>query len=202
MWRKTGRAGSAGDFFDVHRLEDPGRPRITLPDLEDFLLSLHAEQASEGFGYVEVRLAPRRFVLDGHELRAVLTHAHNAVDHLRDPTIRLILLLNRNDPDNFIGECETAIADGLPRTFAGIDLAGDERRHPEVDRFEPCFDVARRAGLGITVHAGEFGRTRDIWAALDRLGAQRIGHGIAAAGSLSLRTHMKWLVKSLQLLCH
>jgi adenosine deaminase len=38
----------------------------------------------------------------------------------------------------------------------------------------------------VTVHAGEFGSDRHIWAAVDRLGAQRIGHGIAAASSKAL----------------
>jgi adenosine deaminase len=62
----------------------------------------------------------------------------------------------------------------------GFGLAGDERVGALAD-FRHSFDAVREAGLGITVHAGEFGGPENVTAALDTLGARRIGHGVRAA---------------------
>ena len=61
--------------------------------------------------------------------------------------------------------------------FIGIDLAGDESTHPNseyVRAFKPVVD----SGANITVHAGEAAGPDSMWAALEMLGAKRIGHGI------------------------
>nr|WP_196790664.1 adenosine deaminase [Motilibacter aurantiacus] len=59
----------------------------------------------------------------------------------------------------------------------GFGLGG-----PEVDRapFAPVFRRARAAGLRSLPHAGEVTGPDSIRSALDDLGAERIGHGIAA----------------------
>src|SRR5439155_17542928 len=43
-----------------------------------------------------------------------------------------------------------------------------------------AFEIAKRGGLGLTVHAGEDEGPLAVWQAIDDLGAQRIGHGCAA----------------------
>src|SRR4029453_6235361 len=48
-------------------------------------------------------------------------------------------------------------------------------------QFKPYFDKARAAGLHSVPHAGETTGPETIWDALRDLGAERIGHGIAAA---------------------
>ena len=66
--------------------------------------------------------------------------------------------------------------------FVGMDLADDEVAYP-ASPFAPLFQKAKAQGLGITVHAGEpnvKGAARNILAALDELGADRIGHGVQA----------------------
>ena len=62
----------------------------------------------------------------------------------------------------------------------GVDLAGDESLFSE-GRFESQFRLAREAGLGVTVHAGESGGPEHVAASVDTLGADRIGHGTSAA---------------------
>ena len=56
---------------------------------------------------------------------------------------------------------------------------------PEVgvgrEQFAPYFAQARAAGLHSVPHAGESTGPQSIWDALRHLGAERIGHGIAAA---------------------
>ncbi len=49
-----------------------------------------------------------------------------------------------------------------------------------VEDFAPAFDRARAAGLHAVCHAGEHGPAREIRHAVERFGAVRIQHGIAA----------------------
>ena len=67
------------------------------------------------------------------------------------------------------------------RGVVGIDIAG-----PEFDgfRFADYADVyaeCRRAGLGLTVHAGETGGAAEVREALVALEPDRIGHGVRSA---------------------
>jgi aminodeoxyfutalosine deaminase len=58
-------------------------------------------------------------------------------------------------------------------------MGGDELAYPTVN-FRPSFDLARQEGLRIVCHAGEVGGPESMREAIELLGAERIGHGIAA----------------------
>lgn len=62
--------------------------------------------------------------------------------------------------------------------IAGIDLAGAETLYPTED-FADVFEFARELKVPFTIHAGEAAGPESIWAAI-KLGAKRIGHGVAA----------------------
>ena len=57
-------------------------------------------------------------------------------------------------------------------------MGGDELAFPVVN-FRPAFDLARSEGLRIVCHAGEVGGSQAVKEAVEILGAERIGHGIA-----------------------
>jgi aminodeoxyfutalosine deaminase len=57
-------------------------------------------------------------------------------------------------------------------------MGGDELASPALD-FRPTFDFARGEGLRIVCHAGEIGGPEAVRDAVEILGAERIGHGIA-----------------------
>lgn len=63
--------------------------------------------------------------------------------------------------------------------IVGVDLTGIEKGWP-ASLFKDFFSQARSSGLPITIHAGETGGPEEIWAAIDQLGASRIGHGTSA----------------------
>lgn len=188
--RQLGRAkqrySTSREFFAEHDLDNPDRLSVDLHDLECFIEELHAEQRAQGVSYAEMRLSPRRFLSPDISLSQVLSAASRVASLLTDPVLKLILLVNRDSSREYIEICKSAIAAGLPSSFVGVDLAGDEIRFPDTGRFESCFLSARSAGLGVTVHAGEFGSEESVWDAIERLGATRIGHGVSIGGCREL----------------
>jgi adenosine deaminase len=63
--------------------------------------------------------------------------------------------------------------------ITGFNLAGEERMHRVAD-FTRAFDIARDAGLGITIHAGELSGAFSVRDALDHVRPSRISHGVRA----------------------
>ena len=63
--------------------------------------------------------------------------------------------------------------------ITGFNLAGEERMHRVAD-FARAFDIARDAGLGITIHAGEMAGAFSVRDALDHVRPSRISHGVRA----------------------
>jgi adenosine deaminase len=61
----------------------------------------------------------------------------------------------------------------------GFNMAGDERMGKVAD-FARAFEIARDAGLGITIHAGELCGAFSVRDALDIVKPDRIGHGVRA----------------------
>ncbi|HWK69055.1 MAG TPA: adenosine deaminase [Rhizobiaceae bacterium] len=61
----------------------------------------------------------------------------------------------------------------------GFGVAGDERQG-DIEDYVRAFEIAREAGLGITIHAGEFGGWESVAGALDHIRPSRIGHGVRA----------------------
>jgi aminodeoxyfutalosine deaminase len=62
--------------------------------------------------------------------------------------------------------------------IVAFGMGGDELAFPTVN-FRPAFDLARSEGLRVVCHAGEVGGPESVREAVDILGAERIGHGIA-----------------------
>lgn len=59
-------------------------------------------------------------------------------------------------------------------------IGGDELRGP-AGQFEGIYARARQEGLRCTAHAGETAGPESVAAAVELLGAERVGHGLAAA---------------------
>jgi aminodeoxyfutalosine deaminase len=76
-----------------------------------------------------------------------------------------------------------------PAGLVAFGLGGPEVGVPRA-QFKPYFDKARAAGLHSMPHAGETTGPETVWEAVRELGAERIGHGIAAARDPELMAYL------------
>ena len=67
----------------------------------------------------------------------------------------------------------------------GFGMAGEER-FGDIEDYVRAFEIAREAGLGITVHAGELAGWESVSGALEHIRPQRIGHGVRAIENADL----------------
>jgi adenosine deaminase len=92
---------------------------------------------------------------------------------------RLIVVGIRHfGPERVVKAAEYAARRPHP-LITGFNLAGEERMH-SVAEFTRAFDIAREAGLGITIHAGELSGAFSVRDALDHVRPARISHGVRA----------------------
>jgi adenosine deaminase len=67
------------------------------------------------------------------------------------------------------------------RGVVAVDIAGPEVPGFRFADYRDVFATCRRAGLGVTVHAGETGGPEEVREAIEALDPERIGHGVKAA---------------------
>jgi adenosine deaminase len=149
-------------------------------DLERIARELVEDFAADGVIYGEVRFAPQLHGRRGMSPQQAVDAVDAGLVQGRERTgveTGLILCALRHRPaaeGRMIAELAAA---NFGRVCA-LDLSGDEGGHPEAAPHAPAFEVARRAGLRLTAHAGENAGASSIHAVLDVLGVERIGHGV------------------------
>ena len=72
------------------------------------------------------------------------------------------------------------------RGVVGVDIAGPSNPDFHYKDYAPLMKRARKAGLGVTIHAGEDEGWRSVEEVVDHLEPDRIGHGIHAAENAPL----------------
>jgi adenosine deaminase len=77
-----------------------------------------------------------------------------------------------------------------PDGLVSFGLGGPELGVPR-GAFAEHFAAARAAGLHSVPHAGESAGPESVWDAIEQLGAERIGHGIAAARDDALMARLR-----------
>ncbi|GAA2205958.1 adenosine deaminase [Nonomuraea monospora] len=147
---------------------------------------------ADGVVHGEARFAPQLHGRQGMTLdEAVTAVADGLADGRAATGVRTALLLcclRHQSPEESLAVAETAVR--RRDVVSGLDLAGDERAYPGTPH-RPAFDLAHRAGLPCTVHAGEAAGASSVWEALDVLGARRIGHGARSAEDPALLERLR-----------
>jgi adenosine deaminase len=146
----------------------------------------------EGLDYVELRFSPW-FMAEAHGLDpagvvdAVVDGVLTAARDLGQ-RVNLIGILSRTyGVDTAWKELEALLH--RRDEIVGLDLAGDEANWPG-ELFVEHLRRARDAGWRPTIHAGEADGAASIWQALRELGAERIGHAVAARDDPALMDYM------------
>jgi len=145
-----------------------------------------------GLDYAELRFSPY-YMSMSHKLpiqdvvAAVIDGVASALKSF-DVKINLIGILSRTFG---IEKCQMELDALLAHksSLIAVDLAGDEYNQPG-ELFIKHFDQVHKAGLRVTVHAGEAAGPKSIWQAIKELRAERIGHGVAAHKDPSLMAYM------------
>jgi adenosine deaminase len=160
-------------------------PMSVLVDLEACRRIAHEavlDAAAEGIDYLELHFSPW-FMAEAHALspQGVVEAVIDGVasgSAQAGILVKLLGILSRTY-GAVVAKQELEALLPYHDKITGLDLAGDEANFP-VELFQEHFHRAQEAGWRITVHAGESAGPESIWKAIELLGAQRIGHGLAA----------------------
>jgi len=145
----------------------------------------------EGVAYAEVTLSIGVMLLRKQDVRANFRAIRREFMRLRatgeGPRVQFVFdAVRQFGPSPAMDVAELA-AEFRPEGVVAFGLGGDELSLPLAD-FEPVYARASKKGLRLLVHAGETGNSQQIRDAIDLLGAERIGHGIAAIRDRNLMT--------------
>jgi adenosine deaminase len=170
------------DFLDFLRTYDLAASVIrTGDDYRDVTYEYLAGCARDGALYVELTASPDHAALVGLGDEEHLDGIARGIDDARAEfgiEGRILISCVRNfGVEQALRVARYAAA--LPHPYVvGFSMAGDEENFPAGDYAE-VFEIAAAAGLGCTVHAGEWAGAESVRAALG-LPITRIGHGVRA----------------------
>ncbi len=161
-------------------------------DVRDLTYGVATDLAAQNVRYAELTVTPYTSVFRGIDPAAfveAIEDARVAAERDLDLTLRWIFdIPGESGLEAAEGTLKVALEHG-PSTLVGFGLGGPEVGVPR-PQFAPYFDAARAAGLRSVPHAGESTGAQTVWDAIRTLGAERIGHGIAAATDPELMAYL------------
>ena len=168
------------DFLDFLRAYDSAASVIrTGEDYRDVTYEYLASCARDGAVYVELTASPDHAALVGLSDEAHLDGIARGIDDARAEhgiEGRILISAVRNFGVEQALRVARYAAAGPHPYVVGFSMAGDEENFPAGDYAE-VFEIAAAAGLGCTVHAGEWAGADSVRAALG-LPVTRIAHGV------------------------
>jgi adenosine deaminase len=164
----------------------------TPEDLSLIVYQFGAEMARQNIRYAEVTPTPWSLHRDtGLAFEEILDALNDGrIRAARDFGVRMcwIFGITRDDLDSRLTVARWAVQSRSLGTVA-LGLGGSESRYPP-ELFEDAFSYATHGGLHSVPHAGETLGPESVWTALDRLHADRIGHGVRSVEDPALIAHL------------
>jgi aminodeoxyfutalosine deaminase len=187
--------------YGVHLTLEGARARYAYTDFLGFLeafkwvtsflrapadYSLIAERLAErllaqNVVYTEITIAGGVMLLREQDLHANFAPLRDVAARLRRKGLRIQWIIDATRQFGATAAMEVARL-SVPLAKEGVvalGLGGDELAVPTVE-FRRVYDFAAANGLHRHAHAGEIGGPESVREAIELLGAERIGHGIAA----------------------
>lgn len=161
-------------------LREPRDYALIARDLCEHLLT-------QGVVYAEVTLSIGVMLLRKQRPEANFEAILRAVEPFEKRGLRLNWIFDaarQFGPQAAMEVVDAAIRCGS-KTIVAFGIGGDELSVATQD-FRPVFEQASNYGLHLLIHAGEVGGPDKIREAIELLGVERIGHGIAAAQNSAL----------------
>lgn len=155
------------------RVRDPDDLAIVAADFA-------RQQADQGVRYSEATFTATTHVNNGMEPAAMWQALADGFAEVPETRVGLIVDAVRNFGTANGHQTVQLVEEAGDAPIVALGLAGTESAAPAAD-FPMLRPAADALGIGLVVHAGETGPASEIAAALDLLGADRIGHGVAAA---------------------
>ncbi|MCG9649305.1 adenosine deaminase [Vibrio brasiliensis] len=165
----------------LDRFALPIKVMQTAEGIERISFELFEDAAKENVKYLEVRFAPHLHIQQGLSHKQIIESAVKGMkraEALYDIKGNYILSAVKFLPSDTIPPVLDAGEKFLGNGVVAFDLAGSE-----LDNFAHDYvtytQYARDKGYRITIHAGEQGCGQNVYDAIELLGAERIGHGVA-----------------------
>lgn len=157
----------------------------SLDDVSKVVFNSVKNIKKEGLHYIELRFSPEHYALvndfDRIDITKLVVESADAAAKQTNLKIKYLLTFNRmkQNADEMI-ELYKKMLDLNIDSIIGVDLAGDETNYPP-ELFVKFFDFVKNVGIHkIDIHAGEVSDSGQIWTAIDKLHADRIGHGVSS----------------------
>lgn len=174
---------SLKDYLDKFSL--PIAVMQTSDALKRITKELIEDVSKNNVKYIEIRFAPFFHMEKGlsfnQVIESVLEGMHEGFKEFGVYS-NLILSAMRHLPESKTLELIDLGLPYLGKGVVAVDLAGNEADFPP-ELHSHAFKKAKEYGYHITIHAGETGISENIVTAVQALGAERIGHGVAAQKS-------------------
>jgi adenosine deaminase len=149
-------------------------------EYEDFKFiseQLALDLLKQNIQYAEVHYSPARF--SGLQVQEITQAIRTGFDRIPDVEIALIIDLVRDLGPEKASHTLNDAKEIKEFGVIGIGLGGSESAYP-AELFQNVYEDARKFGFHTTAHAGEAAGAQSIWAAIQKLKVERIGHGTRA----------------------
>jgi adenosine deaminase len=159
-------------------------------EYEDFTFIAEAvahDLARQNIRYVEAFFSPGDFAVHNLIPQQIAIAIRKGLSRVPEVRVELIADLIRDTGLDLEKATNTlhAVNEVRDQGVIGIGLGGSEQAHP-AEQFKKVFAEARQMWFHTTAHAGEAAGAESVWAALESLRVERIGHGIRAIEDATL----------------
>lgn len=172
--------GDFAGFIDAFKwvtsfLREPRDYGLIAQDLGKHLLT-------QGVVYAEVTLSVGVMLLRRQQPEAVFEAILRATEAFEKQGLRLNWIFDavRQFGPEAAMEVVNAAKHCNSKVIVAFGIGGDEMS-VTTKEFQPVYELAADSGLHLLMHAGEVGGPEKVREAVELLGVERIGHGIAAA---------------------
>ena len=139
------------------------------------------DAALDNVKYLELRFSPTHFAANKKfnetDVISWMKEAIELASKDHNIIVTPILTISRDFGLDMAEKTVNRVLQMQDRFFCGLDIAGNETIN-SAKPFKGLFRMAKGAGMGLTVHAGEAGAPANVKEAVMDFHADRIGHGI------------------------